>query len=437
MTGAQPPELHGSVRRLGLVEVGTENRRVSGSSPDGGAWTLGHSAASLDPRTTYSPRIRPMGRPALAVGTHGKTGFVSLPDGRVQARVRFRDYDGRTRPVTKIGATKAAAERALKGELAHRRRLAGVGGITSDMRLTDLADLWLTQVDESDRAVQTKQQYRKVVDHDLRKALGQLRLSECSVGACDRALSAIKRRSPSVAKSARAALSGMLGLAATHDAISVNPVRDTTAISRKTKSKPRALTPDEADDLCDKLRAHERALMLDLPDLVEFCLATGARIGEALACRATALDLEAGTWDVNATIIRVKAAGLIIQPVTKTAAGMRTLALPPFAVAMLRRRQAEKRLRGPQGVVFASPTRRSVRDPSNCAGDLRDLRDELGYPWVTFKSLRKTVATRMDEAKYTPREIAEQLGHSKPSMTMDVYQGRGTVNPSVAALLDR
>ena len=40
-----------------------------------------------------------MGRPPLPVGTFGKIGFIEQSSGEIQARARFRDYDGRTRLV--------------------------------------------------------------------------------------------------------------------------------------------------------------------------------------------------------------------------------------------------------------------------------------------------------------------------------------------------
>jgi hypothetical protein len=39
--------------------------------------------------------------------------------------VKFRDYDGRVRLVSKVGASRAAAERALKAELTVRRAPGG------------------------------------------------------------------------------------------------------------------------------------------------------------------------------------------------------------------------------------------------------------------------------------------------------------------------
>jgi hypothetical protein len=62
-----------------------------------------------------------LGWPALPVGTFGKMGFAKQPSGEIQARARFRDYDGRTRLVSKIARSRAAAERALKAELPSRQ----------------------------------------------------------------------------------------------------------------------------------------------------------------------------------------------------------------------------------------------------------------------------------------------------------------------------
>ena len=65
-----------------------------------------------------------------------------------------------------------------------------------------------------------------------------------------------------------------------------------------------------------------------------------------------------------------------------------------------------------------------LRDPSNTQADLRDAMDFAGYPWVTTHVFRKTVATLMDEAGRSARDVADQLGHAQPSMSQDRYLGR-------------
>lgn len=42
----------------------------------------------------------------------------------------------------------------------------------------------------------------------------------------------------------------------------------------------------------------------------------------------------------------------------------------------------------------------------------------------------------LDEAGLSARVIADQLGHSKPSMTQDVYLARKVVDPATAAALE-
>lgn len=42
----------------------------------------------------------------------------------------------------------------------------------------------------------------------------------------------------------------------------------------------------------------------------------------------------------------------------------------------------------------------------------------------------------MDDAGLTARQAADQLGHSKPSLTMDVYLGRKVQNTGAARLLE-
>jgi hypothetical protein len=46
-----------------------------------------------------------VGRPPLPLGTSGTILFATMPNGRVKARVRFRDFDGEVRLVSKTAAS--------------------------------------------------------------------------------------------------------------------------------------------------------------------------------------------------------------------------------------------------------------------------------------------------------------------------------------------
>jgi hypothetical protein len=57
-------------------------------------------------------------------------------------------------------------------------------------------------------------------------------------------------------------------------------VREVDRIESRPKREPRALTTVERIKLVEQLQGDEKARRRDLPDLVFFMLATGARIGE-------------------------------------------------------------------------------------------------------------------------------------------------------------
>ena len=56
---------------------------------------------------------------------------------------------------------------------------------------------------------------------------------------------------------------------------------------------------------------------------------------------------------------------------------------------------------------------------------------------MTSHVFRKTAATELDRAGMSARQIADQLGHSKVSMTQDRYLGRRVVDGQVAYALER
>ena len=56
--------------------------------------------------------------------------------------------------------------------------------------------------------------------------------------------------------------------------------------------------------------------------------------------------------------------------------------------------------------------------------------------WITWHTFRKTAATILDEAALSARLVADQLGHSRPSMTQDVYMGRRAVDSQAALALE-
>jgi integrase len=68
---------------------------------------------------------------------------------------------------------------------------------------------------------------------------------------------------------------------------------------------------------------------------------------------------------------------------------------------------------------------------------LAEARTRNGFAeWMTFHVWRKTTATVLDEGGATARMIADQLGHSRISMTQDVYLGRRSPESRVVVALE-
>lgn len=360
------------------------------------------------------------GRPPLPLGTWGEINRVRLDGGRWLAVARFRDFDGRTRVVTRRGPTGARAEARLRESFRERLEGSGAASISADTRLAALVPLYLDTLRAKGREASTLEAYEDSLRLHVVPALGALRLREISVSGADRFLRAITKNSgPGQAKRCRTVLSGMLAMAVRDDAIRSNPVRETSEIALRSKPA-RSLTLAEVAALRQGIRADHKAVRHDLPALVDFMLGTGMRIGEAIAVTWGDLDFERGTVALSGIIVRVRGEGVIRKPKAKSAAGWRTLHLPYWLVAQLR---ARPRVENEWDAVFLSP-RGMLRDKSNTSKALHTALDPLGFDWVTTHTFRKTAATLMDAQGLTVREIADQLGHARVSITQDTYFGR-------------
>jgi len=374
------------------------------------------------------------GRPSLAVGTMGAIRIYPVARG-YRARVLVRDSDGRTREMGRHGGSKAAAERALKEAFRDRAGIDAGTDLTPQTRVRELAEAWFESLEA--QSPTTRQSYRNRVDNQILPALGELRLRELTTGTVDRFLKTVAKCSgPSMAKMTRSVLSGMCGMAARHDAMDRNPVRDAQVINQPRKATPVSLTVKEVRQLRALMTYDNKAVERDLPEFVSFMLATGLRIGEASAVTWAAVNLDAGRVEVRGTVVRLKGQGLVLMPTTKTSAGMRMLALPSWCVQMLRARAARRDAPSIDDPVFPA-LKGGLRDPSNTQADLRDSLVWCGLPWVTSHVFRKTTATLLDGAGLSARAIADQLGHAQPSITQNVYMGRKIASPEAAHALEQ
>jgi integrase len=379
-----------------------------------------------------------MARPPLPLGTYGK--IKTWQEGMTWlARAQFRDFDGTVRPVKRSGKSKAAAVRELKKALAERQRPVKQADITPDTKVDKVAKLWLAEI-ESAVATGTKSPgtldtYRSIYRRYIEPALSALRVQEVDTPVVDRLLEATKKKTISGARTAKIVISGMMRLAARHGAVTINPVREVGRIEATTRAQPKSLTGKERQQWLDVVQTSKAAQAWDLPDLTLMMLATGCRIGECLAIGWNEIDLDHATVDVCWRLVRRTGTGLLRLPSTKTGeSGERLVPLPSWAITMLKRR----RLATASTVQPVFPdSLGGWRDPSNVRQVWRQVRDDAGIDGLVSHTLRKTVATFLDDAAVPTRKISDQLGHSRISMTQDHYLGRKLTDRQTADVLEK
>jgi integrase len=382
------------------------------------------------------------GRPALRIGAHGKISRVHLGGGLWLARCRYRDSDGVSRKVQRLGPPDIydqygkLAEDALIRALADRRSSSPSDTIGLETLLTALVEQHLVRLAEDGRSPVTLSTYRFAVGK-LQKFIGGVRVGEASPARVDAALRSMRSaHGPTMARQAKTVLRGALQLAVMANVLGSNPVRDVQPLRSKTQPKGAVgLTAEQLRDLLQKLQASKFCQDHDLVDPITLLIAIGLRRSELLGLRWIDYDDAARTLAVTGKVVRVSGEGLQRVDETKSAAGRRTVPVPLFAVDMLRIRRRLSYV-GERAVIFPS-TAGTLRDPNNFGKEWRNVREQLGVPEVTTHSFRKTVATLIDDDGLSARVGADHLGHAKVSMTQDRYMTRGRVHTQVADLLDR
>ncbi len=161
--------------------------------------------------------------------------------------------------------------------------------------------------------------------------------------------------------------------------------------------------------------------------IIRLALDTGMRRGELLGLQWGDIDLGAATLRVERSVEETKAGLRLKQPKTKK--GRRNITLPPETVAMLRELKVEQmqiRLAIGMGkfesttVVFGNMEGRLMR-PRNLSKSWWRVRQSKKLPNVSFHAFRHTHASTLIRMGVDILTISRRLGHSKSSITLDVY----------------
>ncbi len=154
--------------------------------------------------------------------------------------------------------------------------------------------------------------------------------------------------------------------------------------------------------------------------LYKFLLATGCRINEALALSWSDIDLNNATINITKTLKRY---GSINSP--KSNASIRDIDIDSQTVAMLkeyRRRQIQEAwtLGRSETVVFSDFIHDYPEDKT-LGNRLTTRLKNIGLPNIGFHGFRHTHASLLLNSGIPYKELQHRLGHSRISMTMDIY----------------
>lgn len=183
-----------------------------------------------------------------------------------------------------------------------------------------------------------------------------------------------------------------------------------------------AWTAQELGDFLAQVREHDERLY----PLWLLMATTGVRRGEALGLRWQDVDLDKARISIRQTLLAVRYIPSFGQPKTKK--GKRNISLDASTVTVLRshrKAQAAERLAAGSAyehlkLVFATEVGGALH-PDRITRRFGRLVQKSGLPRLTLHGLRHSHATIALEAGVHPKVVAERLGHSSVSLTLDVY----------------
>ncbi|WP_007470315.1 site-specific integrase [Segniliparus rugosus] len=368
----------------------------------------------------------------------------------------------------------AAAERALMGHLAERRKSAATP-VSGGILIKDLWPLYRVHLVSLKRAESTLSRYdamAEIIANGLAadaesnrpevKGVGWLSVLELGAQRADEFFGEVeKAKSEHDAKACRTVLSGMMSMAVRLGAREHNPIRETKPIKIVHANAKESLTRMELHELVvavrdsdtpcppiegteakrDRARKDQTVARYcaknGLRAIIPFFATTGARPSEGFAILLDDLDLDAGTVKLTHKVARVKGKGLVRvslpdDPKNKD----RVLTYDEYIADMLREHIADiSRKPNPLGLLFPS-YEGTLRDPTNFNDQWRRVRSALGLGDVTLYNFRKTVGTEVHD-ELGRRAAADQLGHTNLTTLDEHYVQRHEINHEVGKLMGR
>lgn len=210
----------------------------------------------------------------------------------------------------------------------------------------------------------------------------------------------------------------------TMQVIQHNPARD-VIIPRKQQNKENKVkffSNQELKQFLDYLDSLDLSSYENFFDYVLYktLLATGCRIGEALALEWSDIDLKNGTISVSKTLNRYQETNT-----PKSKAGLRDIEIDKATILLLKqykkRQQVQSWQLGRSESIVFTPFTTKYAYACTLRKRLQSHFKAAGVPDISFHGFRHTHATIMLYAGIEAKDLQYRLGHSNISMTLNTY----------------
>lgn len=324
------------------------------------------------------------------------------PDGTWRARYRGPDHRERSRHFTR----KLDAERWLSGVEVAKTRGEWIDPTLSRTTVGSWCRTWLAA--QGQLKATTRVRYEGIVERHVEPAWGRVALAEVApadIAAWVGRLTASGLAASSVRYIHRV-LSLALGYAVLDGRLSRNPAEGIPLPRARSRPK-RFLSHAEVARLAAE--CGEYAVLVNVLSY------TGLRWGEAVALHVEDLDLLRRRIAVHRAMAEVRGKAVVSTPKDHE---RRDVPVPAFLVADLTAWAAG---REPDELLFPAPGGGFLRNGNFRRRVFDAAAERAGLAGVTAHGLRHTAASLAIAAGATVIVVQRMLGHSSPSVTLDVY----------------
>jgi integrase len=203
-------------------------------------------------------------------------------------------------------------------------------------------------------------------------------------------------------------LSSILETAVEYGFLTTNPARGVKFPQKGLKKKPAMIAGESLARLLQQLEEPHRTM-------VSLIAATGLRIGELLAVKWGAVDLDIGTLAVRESVFEGR-----FQP-PKTQKAVRTIPLGPQTSAALTAHRKRVSRHAPEDLVFGNRNGDPLRESKLLTKVLQPAAEAAGLGRVTWHQFRHIHSSLLNDLGVPVKIAQEQLGHASISTTLNIY----------------